>query len=275
MKKYSIIHNFFLFFCKTFPNIRKRLWKFLYQLLVTFCKKREWSFMNYGYASEYSQSNKRELDKKDECNRYFIQLYDHIVHGVPLKDRDVLEIGSGRGGGADYISRYLKPRSMVGVDLSRKAVEFCNSNYNPGGLSFVNGDAEDLPFGQGSFDVVMNVESSHCYNSMHNFLIEVRRVLKPEGYFLFADLRDDDEIDLLHSQLRASKLKILDHNDITGNIIKAMQLDSQNRMKNFKKHIPSFLLNSFHEFAGTEESRIYKRFVNKQTLYLSFVMQKA
>jgi ubiquinone/menaquinone biosynthesis C-methylase UbiE len=230
--------------------------------------------MNYGFAAAPSESKALQLKQRDESNRYFIQLYNHVVRGVPLKDRDVLEIGSGRGGGADYISRYLQPRSMVGVDLSKKAVDFCNKNYKPHILSFVNGDAEILPFSQGAFDIVMNIESSHCYNSMENFLNEVRRVLKPRGYFLFADLRDDDEIDLLHSQLRASQLKLIHHEDITPNIVKAMHLDSKNRMKKFKKFVPSFLLNSFQEFAGTKESRIYRRLINKKTLYLSFIMQK-
>jgi ubiquinone/menaquinone biosynthesis C-methylase UbiE len=275
MKKYSLFHNIFLFFCKFFPNLRKRLWSVVYHLLVSLYKKREWAFMNYGYASARPGSDTLSLEKRDETNRYFIQLYNHVVQEVPLKDRDVLEIGSGRGGGADFVSRYLKPRSMIGVDLSRKAVDFCNKTYTPPVLSFVNGDAEVLPFKQSSFDIVMNIESSHCYNSMENFLNEVRRVLKPNGYFLFADLRDDDQIEQLMLELKASQLKLVHHEDITKNIIHALHLDSQNRMKKFKKFVPSFLLDSFQEFAGTKESRIYQRFLTKKTLYYSFVMQKA
>ncbi|MBN2536287.1 MAG: class I SAM-dependent methyltransferase [Spirochaetales bacterium] len=230
--------------------------------------------MNYGYAADPAESQTLLLDKRDESNRYFIQLYNHVARGVLLKDRDVLEIGSGRGGGVDYISRYLEPRSIVGMDLSQKAINFCNKNYSPSLISFVNGNAEFLPFKQESFDVVMNIESSHCYSSMKNFLNEVCRVLKFKGYFLFADLRDKDEIDILHSQLKDSQLKLIQHGDITGNIINALQLDSQNRMNYFKKFIPSFLLDSFQEFAGTINSRIYKRFINKKTLYLSYLMQK-
>ena len=56
---------------------------------------------------------------------YYMQLYDHVAGAVDLRDLKVLEVGSGRGGGADYIKRYLKPESMVGLDISENAVSFC------------------------------------------------------------------------------------------------------------------------------------------------------
>ncbi|QDU31359.1 Phthiotriol/phenolphthiotriol dimycocerosates methyltransferase [Anatilimnocola aggregata] len=56
------------------------------------------------------------------------------------------------------------------------------------GLSFVVGDAENLPFEDDTFDAVVNVESSHCYRSDPAFLAQVRRVLRTGGHVLFADL---------------------------------------------------------------------------------------
>jgi SAM-dependent methyltransferase len=38
-------------------------------------------------------------------------------------------------------------------------------------------------------DAVVNIESSHCYESMDTFLSEACRVLRPGGRFFFADLR--------------------------------------------------------------------------------------
>ena len=35
-----------------------------------------------------------------------------------LNGLNVLEVGSGRGGGLNYISRYLNPSSCIGVDYS-------------------------------------------------------------------------------------------------------------------------------------------------------------
>jgi len=275
MKKYSLFHALFLFICGISPNFKKKLWKLLYQLLISFYSKQEWAFMNYGFAPVAAKPDTVNLDKRDESNRYFIQLYDHVTEGVTVKNRDVLEVGSGRGGGADYISRYLEPKSMTGVDLSTKVVEFCNKSYSSKILSFVNGDAELLPFDDTSFDIVFNIESSHCYSDMESFLNEVHRVLKPGGFFLFADLRDHDKVELLRDQISGSPFKVIQHRDITGNILKALKLDSHNRMQLFKRFVPKFLLDSFHEFAGTEISRIYRRFAEKRTFYYSYTMQKS
>jgi ubiquinone/menaquinone biosynthesis C-methylase UbiE len=43
----------------------------------------------------------------------------------------------------------------------------------------VSGDALRLPFGNGSFDVLINVESSRAYDSIERFLHEANRVLRP------------------------------------------------------------------------------------------------
>merc|ERR1719335_1617700 len=47
----------------------------------------------------------------------------------------------------------------------------------------------DLPFADGSMDVVLCIESSHCFADFERFLAEVRRVLRPGGRFSLADLR--------------------------------------------------------------------------------------
>ena len=54
---------------------------------------------------------------------------------------------------------------------------------------FEVGDSESIPFEDEKFDVVLNVESSHCYGDMDQFMSEVTRVLKPGGHFLWCDLR--------------------------------------------------------------------------------------
>ena len=95
----------------------------------------------------------------------------------------MLEVGSGRGGGASYLSRYLRPRSVTGLDLSQKAVDLCNRHRKAPGLAFTRGDAQSMPFADSSFDAVVNIESSHCYPSMGKFLSEVHRVLRRAAAF--------------------------------------------------------------------------------------------
>src|SRR5437016_3904726 len=206
------------------PRLGRSMIRLWYQTLVVLDRGREITFMNYGYADLDPNANEISLNDGEQANRFCIQLYHHVAGAVDLTGKDVLEVGSGRGGGASYIARHLKPRSMVGIDLSDKAVEFCNHHYSTDGLSFSQGDAENLPLADNTFDAVVNLESSHCYGSMERFLSEVYRVLRPGGYFLFSDHRNQDKIDLLRKQLAESGLKLERETDITPNVVKALEL---------------------------------------------------
>src|SRR5437016_14665802 len=93
----------------------------------------------------------------------------YVAGSIDLKGLDVLEVGCGRGGGASYIMRYLKPKSMTGVDIAEKAIAFCKRYHTVEGLSFRYGDAESLPFDNNTFDVIVNIESSQCYGSIPRF----------------------------------------------------------------------------------------------------------
>ena len=169
-------------------SIQNRLWKWWYQRISKAHNKVEFRFMNYGYIDSESP----ELDSSDEAYRLFIQLYHMNIRDVSLENKEVLEVGSGRGGGASWIAKTMKPSSLIGLDFSREAVSLCNKWYEQENLDFREGNAQDLPFQKNSFDVVYNVESSHCYGDMSKFVSEVFRVLKNGGNFCWTDFRDEE-----------------------------------------------------------------------------------
>ena len=228
--------------------------------------------MNYGYDA--IPADPIALDLVDESNRYSVQLYHAVINGVKLENLRVLEIGSGRGGGAAYVKRYHKPAEMVGVDFSAKAIALCNEVYRIQDLSFVQGDAEDLPFDDNVFDAVLNVESSHCYGSVDAFFGQVRRVLRPGGYFLYADFRDLAKMDTWRQQIRDSGLIQVNETDITSNVVAALEADDQRKIRLINKLVPRPLLGSFKDFSGVMGSAIYKEFRAGVTPYLRFMLQK-
>ena len=228
--------------------------------------------MNYGYAA--IPADPIALDASDESNRYSVQLYHAVINGVNLANLRVLEIGSGRGGGAAYIKRYHKPATMVGLDFSAKAVALCNEVYNIQGLSFVQGDAEDLPFDDNAFDAVINVESSHCYGSVDAFLRQVRRVLRPGGYFLYADFRDLEKLENWRQQIRDSGLILINETNITANVVAALDADDERKTHLIDKLVPRLLLSAFKDFSGVKGSAIYTEFQSGVTPYLRFLLQK-
>lgn len=256
------------------PFLRKRLWKGLYQFLASVYGNAEWTFMNYGYAPTAPGERTPDLRAEDEPNRSFIQLYDHALGGASIEGKDVLEVGCGRGGGSMYISRYRRPRSMCGVDLSSKAVGFCRRRHVEAGLSFMTGDAEALPFPDGSFDAVVNVESSHCYPHMDRFLAEVRRVLRPGGRLHIADLCDEDRVDRFRSSLRGCGMGIERDEDISENILEALRRDGLRRLALFQRTLPAFTVRWFREFAGDRDSVIFRRFTQRSIRYFLCVLAK-
>jgi len=257
------------------PGVGRTLIRFWYQHMTRLDKNADMVFMNYGFAGTEAQDPDITLHPDDESNRYCIQLYHHVAGAVDLSGLDVLEVGCGRGGGASYVARYLKPGSMTGVDIAPGAVEFCDNHYDQPNLGFRQGDAEALPFGDGTFDAVINVESSHCYGSMEQFLAEVYRLLRPGGWFLFADRRHRKGVAPLHDQLERAGFEVVRKRHITANILGALELDNERKQALIRKGVPWFLRNVFRQFAATKGTSLYKSFDKGGWEYVSFVLRKS
>jgi SAM-dependent methyltransferase len=186
----------------------------------------------------------------------------------------VLEVGCGRGGGAAYMLRYLRPASLTGIDLAANAVAFCRRRHCLPCLTFASGDAEAMPFASGSYDVIVNVESSHCYGSMERFLCEVQRVLRPGGYFLFTDHRSRDRLDTLRWQFRSAGLEPLGETDITPNVLRALDLDNDRKLALIRRKAPPLISKRFQQFAGIRGTKTYEAFKSGELIYMSFTLRR-
>ena len=266
--------NIFRLMCRISPEIKRSLWRMWYQYLTTNDEDADLLFMNYGFANLDSNAKKLFLKGSDEKYRFCIQLYRHVVSSVNLREKDVLEVGCGRGGGSSHIVKHLKPKSMTGIDFSEKAIDFCNRYYSIDGLSFSHGDAESLPFEENTFDVVVNVESSHCYGYMEHFLREVYRVIRPNGYFLFADFRSKDKIFSLREQLKNSGFELLKEEIITPNVLRALELGHESKLGLIQQKAPKVLHKPLESFIGIKGSKIYESLRMKEVEYLNYVLQK-
>lgn len=232
--------------------------------------KGEIIFLNYGF-----HDNKiLKLNKEDEKDRYGIQLYHKIASAVKLKDKKVLEVGCGKGGGSSYIARYLKPKQIIGLDKSKNQILFNKKHYNINNLKFQAGDALNIPFSDKSIDVVINIESSHCYPNFGKFIKEVKRVLTKNGYFLFADFRKQDLIQPVVKSLKKSGLKIIKYEEITKNVLEALDLDHKRRIKLMNKFLPKFIHGWGKQFAGIRGSETYNSFKTGKKKYFFYVLQK-
>jgi SAM-dependent methyltransferase len=244
-----------------------------YSLVTRLDKNAEATLMNYGYAD--LDGAEIALHPRDEPNRFPIQLYHHIASRAEICGKDVLEIGCGRGGGASYVAGYLDPRRYVGLDINKHAVAFDRAFYKAqNNLEFVAGDAHAIPFADGTFDVALNVESSHHYRDLGRFLREVYRVLKPGGVFLMACFPRRNGAASLRETVQQSGFACTLEEDITPNVIRALERDSPRREAAVLRLCPAPLRTFGREFAGTKGSGLYESFASGALPYFNFVLQR-
>lgn len=109
---------------------------------------------------------------------------------------------------------------------------------------------------------------------MERFLAEVRRVLRPTGHFLFADLRDTAGARRLHNQLRASGLELRTEEVISRQVLHALERDNDRKFALIRQRVPKLLQGPVRQFAGVEGSRVYDALRSERGEYLSCVLRK-
>ncbi len=251
-----------------------QLWRLWYPVLTRLTRNASVVFLNYGYAYD-AQGGAPLLKEQDEPDRPCIQLYHRVVSAVEVRGLELLEVSCGHGGGASYVARYLGPKSLRGVDRNPRAIELCAARHLVDSLAFFRGDALALEFGDNTFDAVINIEASHCYPDVPRFLSEVRRVLRPGGHFLYADFRDrDPDLAILRGQLEASGLEVVSCEDISKNVLRGMQMNTEKYMGLIQRLLPRPLRKPAMGFAGVKGSGIYRALESGETVYLCYHLRK-
>ncbi len=132
------------------------------------------------------------------ARRTLARLGDRLSLGAGAR---VLELGAGGGGLLALVSERYGPSLLVGTDFDPAQVDaarrFLTDRWGtlPPGLELRAADALNLPFADGSFDVVFammmlhHVEERHAaYERRPRALQEVRRVLRAGGTFVYSEM---------------------------------------------------------------------------------------
>lgn len=247
---------------------QKNFWKFIYDR-VAGQQPEAFRMMNYGYLAD--EQTTEDLQGEELCRR----LYLHVAGVTDLAGKTLLEVGAGRGGGLVQVKQALSPKVAFGLDLSPKAVALARRMAaGVPGLSFFQGDAEAMPFGDASFDAVLNVESSHCYPSREGFFREVRRVLVPGGSFLYADFFQADTLETVRRALREAPFEIVQDRDITAAVLASLRRDERRKLALIARE-PRWRQGALRNFAATTDSRTYSLLAGGVRRYHSFHLVRA
>lgn len=247
--------------------IRKAIWKIWYPFLTRRLHEEGVVFLNYAYETDPPMAI--PLSAADEADRACVQLYHHVGSQADLRGKTVLEVSCGHGGGASYLTRTFGPAKYTGLDLNPAGIAFCRQRHQVAGLDFIQGDAENLPFPDATFDALINVEASHCYPDFPRFLSEVARVLKPGGHFLYADFRFKDSIPAWEKAIWEGPLELKTTSDIGPCVIRGMEKNSARSQEMLDRKLPEWLHGLGRDFAGVKGSRVYNALVEGELSYRS------
>ena len=105
---------------------------------------------------------------------------------------DVLEVAPGPGYLAIEIAR-LGRFHLTGLDISHTMVEISRENARAAGVTveFRQGDATEMPFADGSFDLIVCQAAFKNFRQPVSALNEMHRVLRPGGRAVIQDLRKE------------------------------------------------------------------------------------
>jgi SAM-dependent methyltransferase len=108
--------------------------------------------------------------------------------GDYCRDKDVLEVACGTGQGVGYLASI--GRSVTAGDYSKPVLEIARRHYGRR-FEFRQFDAQQMPFADNSFDVVLIFEALYYLPDHERFFQECRRVLRPNGVLLIATANKD------------------------------------------------------------------------------------
>lgn len=119
----------------------------------------------------------------------------------------VLDVGTGPGQLLVELGRRRPDLRITGIDLSPDMVALAGDNVRRAGLgdrvTIRAADVADLPFEDGSFDLVVSTLSMHHWAAVAPAVAELARVLRPGGAAWIYDLRSVPG-DVLDDAVRAA-----------------------------------------------------------------------
>jgi ubiquinone/menaquinone biosynthesis C-methylase UbiE len=137
---------------------------------------------------EYSRKNYDKLAENYDTSfdgRFTARFKQKLLEFCEVSDGDsVLDVGCGNGRLVHEISLKVAIKAH-GIDIAPKMVEVCREKYPD--IDFQVTSGEDLPFSDGSLDMVTICWVLHHLNNPVNFFNEAHRVLRPGGMLVVGE----------------------------------------------------------------------------------------
>jgi SAM-dependent methyltransferase len=141
-----------------------------------------------------------DLSIVDEFHVRGAEVSREIAKEINLVGSRVLDVGCGIGGPARMLADEFNCE-VTGIDMSHEFILTARKLTTLVGLNdkteFIQGDALELPFENGSFDVVWTQHVQMNISDKAGFYSEIARVLTDKGIFIYYDIfrKNSSELD--------------------------------------------------------------------------------
>lgn len=146
-----------------------------------------WRHTHFGLWEEPEKANSDQADSITAMERMclFVTELADIQPG-----QKVLDVGCGFGGTLASLDQRMSPLQMTGLNIDERQLQVARKRVvaSPGNsIDFLQGDACDMDFPEGSFDRVLATECIFHFPSRERFFQHVARVLRPGGNLTLTD----------------------------------------------------------------------------------------
>jgi ubiquinone/menaquinone biosynthesis C-methylase UbiE len=127
------------------------------------------------------------MNRPKHARRVINRVERLLPFACPEEGQRFLEVGCGSGA----VCRHMAKRhslNVTGTDVDGEQIERAQKDIdNAANLRFLEADATNLPFQDKDFDIVLSFQVLHHISNWLDALEEIRRILRPEGYFICVD----------------------------------------------------------------------------------------
>lgn len=149
------------------------------------------------WEKEYKSS--QLITKKPEPQKDVLRFFKYLKkeEKKELSGLNILDLGCGTGRNSNYLAEL--GNTVVGIDISKTAIDIAKSRANEMGLNNVSYAVGDIgasyPFADNHFDLILDITSSNSLNEKEreNYIKEVYRTLKKGGYLFVRGLCKDGD----------------------------------------------------------------------------------
>jgi len=124
-----------------------------------------------------------EAGRGEEMEDHHLPIVGPVLPLMDLKPHDhVLDLGCGSGWLCRRLARLAPEGRVVGIDIAAEMVRHARAaSREYANLNFMEGAADKIPCGSGSFSRIISVESAYYWPEPAASVREMFRVLKEEG----------------------------------------------------------------------------------------------